>query len=73
MSEQTPAQAFEHSLQLMLEAHRHHIGVMADAARVTEAPRSRRGLYNAIKAYRKAETAVYHAATRDTPPADGET
>jgi hypothetical protein len=38
---------------------------MADAALATKAPRSRRALYNAIKAYRKAETAVYHAATSE--------
>jgi hypothetical protein len=73
MSEQTPVQAFEHSLQLMLEAHHHHAGVMVDTARATEAPRSRRALYNAIKAYRKAETAVYHAATGEPPPADDKT
>ncbi len=63
MSGKDAVQAFEDSLQAVLEAHRHHAEIMGRAVGLAEAPRSRRTLYNAIKAYRKAETALYHAAT----------
>ncbi|OIQ88866.1 hypothetical protein GALL_292390 [mine drainage metagenome] len=67
MTEQNAFQAFDLSLQSMLEAHRQHIAILTDDIRKAEAPRSRRALYNAIKAYRKAETALYHAATGEPP------
>lgn len=67
MSDQDVTQDFEQSFLAMLETHRRHAAVLADAARVPEAPRSRRALYNAIKAYRKAETALYHAVTGEAP------
>lgn len=73
MSEQTPVHTLEDSFQAVLEAHRRHAAVMTDAARAADAPRSRRALYNAIKTYRKAETAFYHAATGGSPPADDKT
>ncbi|HLN25837.1 MAG TPA: hypothetical protein VK558_17850 [Patescibacteria group bacterium] len=65
-SKSLAAEAFEAAVEAILQAHRRHAVVLADG-RLADAPRSRRALYNALKTYRRLETAFYHAATGENP------
>lgn len=53
---------FQEATAALWKAHRQHLDNLM-AGDMGEIPRSRRALYNALKAYRHSETDLHHAVT----------
>lgn len=64
--------AFDKAADEIMRVHRRHTSVLTEGQPL-DAPHSRRALYNALKDYRRAETALYHAAggEKQSRPAGG--